>query len=218
MEDSKNNIWIAAVFIVIAILAIWFAFKSPISVALVTLENVDENQVLSPGVYIIHDASSSLNFEGGNAPSALEPLAEYGSNDAFANYANSLEGLVRMIRIDTPVLPGEQTSFEVDLSGLRGPLYLSGIQMAVGSNDGYVLLDKAEILSSRKKIVPFVLMANNFDSGTEENQPLLSGFDGGQPDPSRGEENIENGVSTSEVVTVHNQLTTPILRITVERK
>jgi hypothetical protein len=55
----------------------------------------------------------------------------------------------------------------------------------------------------------------NKDAGTEDNQPLGSGLAGGQPDSSKGEENIENGVSTEEPVSPHPQLTEIIMRVSV---
>ena len=48
-------------------------------------------------------------------------------------------------------------------------------------------------------------VAEVLDMGTEQNSPIGSGFDGGQPDHSRGAENIENGVVLRETVRHHPQ-------------
>jgi hypothetical protein len=180
----------------------------------VTFENVNASQPLSPGVFVVHTGNLSLNFDGELAPPALEPLAEYGSNADFAEYVRSLDGAVEVYTIDDPVLPGENTSFIIEVNSSE-PLYLSGAQMAVASNDGYALLDGVEIVDMDLTALPSVTEALNYDAGTEENQPLGSGFAGGQPDPSRGEENIENGVSTEEPVQVHPQLTETIMMVSV---
>jgi hypothetical protein len=126
--------------------------------------------------------------------------------------------VVQTIRIDELILPGGQKSFDLDLSGLTGPLYLSGVQMAVGSNDGYTLLDQELILTTDEKIREFQVLTNNYDAGTEGNLPLLTGFFGGQPDPAFGELNIANGAPTLDVVRKHNQLTEPILRVSVGKR
>jgi len=57
--------------------------------------------------------------------------------------------------------------------------------------------------------------AKNYDAGTEENAALGSGFEGGQPDPSRGEENIENGVPTEEPVSMHPQLNETVMQVVI---
>ena len=62
-----------------------------------------------------------------------------------------------------------------------------------------------------------VTEAMNYDNGSEENEAPGSGFDGGQPDPSRGAENVENGTPTDpqEPVTAHDQITDTVLELTV---
>lgn len=180
----------------------------------VTLENVNDSQPLSPGVFVVHNDNLSLDFMGELAHGALEPLAEYGSHADFAEYVQGLDGVVEVYAIDAPVLPGENTSFIIEVNSSK-PLYLSGVQMAVGCNDGYALLDGVEIVDMNLTARSSVTEALNYDAGTEENQPLGSGFSGGQPDPSRGEENIENGIPTKEPVSPHPQLTEPILTVSI---
>ena len=230
MENVSRSTWVViALIVVVTLIVVLFSSQSANVITpkqildvgkevTITLENIDTMQILSPGVYVIHDDSLSLDFEGEMPPSELESLAEYGSNDAFADHVHFMEGAVRVIRVSSPILPGDSASFDVDLAGLSGPLYLSGIQMAVGSNDGYAFLNKAEILDGSERILEFSFLANNFDAGTEENLPLLSGFHGGQPDPAFGELNIENGAPTLDVVMVHDQLTSPILRVATKGK
>lgn len=192
---------------------------APISnVIKVTLENIDSDQILSPGVYVIHDDSVSLDFRGQMAPEALEPLVEYGDHNAFLDYVRGLDGIIAVYTVNEPIFPGQQTSFEVDLSGLSGPLYLSGIQMVVGSNDGYALLDDELILVNGGRARDFIALTDNYDAGTEENRELLTGFQGGQPDPAYGELNTRNGVPTQNAVDKHVQLITPVLRVGADVK
>lgn len=175
-----------------------------------TIKNISSDQVLAPGVYIVHTSEASLNFVGSLAPETFEGLAEVGDPEAFAEYVATLPGVSEVIEIKKPVLPGESSDFEFEAEkGSR----ISGVQMAVGSNDGYALVD-AIPLQGRGITAPAV----NHDAGTEENSPLNSGFDGGQPDPSKGGANIENGVATDPVapVSVHDQLTEVILEFSLE--
>lgn len=209
----------------------------------VEVSNTSEDQPLSPGVYVVHSADASLDFAGELSPAELEPLAEYGDNTAFAAFLRGLDGVKEVITIDEPILPGESATFEFMIEAKADhsddmamtdegddtdammeedgddatmeehqleDLFLSGIQMAVGSNDGYALVN-AVALDGQAAIAT----AKNYDNGTEENSDLNSGFEGGQPDADRGEENVDNGTATDPQAPVaeHDQLTETILTI-----
>ncbi len=176
----------------------------------VTIYNTSTDQPLAPGIYVVHDDRASLNFEGQLSPAAFESLAEVGSPAAAAELVQSLPGVMSVHVMDAPILPGEMTQFEI--MAPHGYLF-SGLQMPVATNDGLALIDSITLQGEAVE-----MYAENYDNGTEENSPLGSGFDGGQPDPSRGAENIDNGVATDpqEVVAPHPQLTTPVLKASVE--
>jgi hypothetical protein len=182
----------------------------------VTIENVHDSQTLSPGVFIVHKPPYSINYIAKLAPAELEPLAEYGDNTAFRDFVNESSDVLNIYAIDEPILPGESVTFTLDVSTyMPRESYLSGIQMAVGSNDGFALAHNIALFDPGNGPKASITDALNFDAGTEENSVLLSGFEGGQPDASRGAENIDNGVSTSLPVTPHTQLTDTIMRVTV---
>ncbi|HII07396.1 MAG TPA: hypothetical protein HA349_08840 [Methanotrichaceae archaeon] len=181
----------------------------------VMIMNVHDSQPLSPGVFVVHTADLSLNFEGEIAPPALESLAEYGSNADFADYVEGLDGAIKVYTVDAPILPGMNASMPMDFQTSKMPLYLSGVMMDVGTNDGYALLDAVELVDEDGMELSSTTDAENYDAGTEENQLLGSGFEGGQPDPSRGEENIENGVPTEEMVMVHPELSETVMEVVV---
>lgn len=177
----------------------------------VTVTNTSADQPLSPGVYVVHSHDASLNFEGAVAPAELEPLAEYGSHAAFAALVETLPGVEQVITIDEPVMPGESTMFSFE-APQGADVHLSGIQMLVGTNDGYTLVDGVELTGEALTVA-----AQNYDAGTEENETPGGGFDAGQPDPTRGEENVENGTPTDPqaVVTLHDQITETALELSV---
>ena len=182
------------------------------------IENIHTDQPLSPGVYVIHTTDASLNFEGSLSPESLEPLAEYGSNEAFASFVQTLDGVVEVITIDAPVLPGQADAFTFTVEGERlGELFLSGVQMLVGTNDAYALVDSLSLATVAEASEGIVVGGINYDNGTEENEEPGGGFEAGQPDPSQGEANIENGTPTDpqEPVTLYTQVTDTVLQFTV---
>ncbi len=179
-----------------------------------TLRNVSTTQPLSPGVIIVHEENVSFDFSGSQAHPSLELLAEIGAPDAFRTFAAESPGVVDTFLIESPLEPGDVISPTLN-SYENQNLVITVLQMAVGSNDGYAI---AEIsLDSLDRGISTTFVAENHDAGFEENTELLSGFAGGQPDPSRGQENLENGTPTDPQgrVTDHPQLTSPLLEIDV---
>ena len=87
--------------------------------------------------------------------------------------------------------------------------------MPVASNDGYAFVDAVKITDDAGNVISSTTNAVNHDAGTEQNTEPGSGFEGGQPDPARGKENIENGVPTDEPVATHPQLTSTILQVVI---
>lgn len=179
----------------------------------VTLKNVDAMQPLAPGVLIVHTSDVNVDFVGQKAPAELEKLAEIGEPAEFAAFVEAVPGVLSVVTTDAPILPGEQTT--VTLSDVNPDSYLSVLMMAVASNDGYAFVDAVKITDDAGNVVPSTTNAVNLDAGTEENTELGSGFEGGQPDPERGEENIENGVPTDDPVAIHTQLTNTILQVVI---
>ncbi len=177
--------------------------------------NVPDMQPLSPGVFVVHTGDLSLNFEGEMAPPGLEPLAEYGSTEAFADYVAGLDGAVKVYTVDAPILPGMNASMSIEVDATEMPLYLSGAMMDVATNDGFALLDAVMIVDENGMALSSITDAKNYDAGTEDNSDLGSGFEGGQPDPTRGEENIENGVPTEEPVSMHPQLNETVMQVVI---
>ena len=176
----------------------------------VQLENLDASSLLSHGVYVVYTGDSPFDFEGENIPEALELLAEIGSAADFEAYAKTLPNVVGVFVVD-PIAPGESATLALENIGSSPAYYLAGIQMIVDSNDAYTLVDGIPLNGNAVPVI-----ARNFDAGTEVNAATLGcGFDCGQPDPTRGEENVDNGETESIAVAVHSQATTDYLRVSV---
>lgn len=185
---------------------------------LVKIENVDDSITLSPGVFVAHKPPFSIDYIYKKIPSEMEPLVEYGNNTPFYDYISSQEEAVATYSIDTPLAPGESTSFTLKVPRDRPrETYLSGAMMLVETNDGFALVSNIALFTSGNGAKNSTTYAQNYDAGTEENSAVGSGFAGGQPDPEKGSENIDNGVPTSpqRPVTPHPQVTSPVMKVSI---
>jgi len=177
---------------------------------MIHLENLSASQTLSPGLVVIHDDTASLNWMGEMAPAEVEALAEWGDGSELKMLLEGMDG-VMAVYMSEAMAPGAMQ--EVMLSKMYENMHVSVITMAVGSNDGYALVD------SMKLEMDEMMTAKNYDAGTEENSDLLSGFEGGQPDGNKtAEENMNAGTPTDpkENVSVHAQLVDGLLKAMVK--
>ncbi len=167
------------------------------------LENLSEG-TLSGGLVVVHTDEASLNFVGDKAPEALEPLAEWGDASELAEMLEGLDGVVAVY--DTEAMTAGQ-KMDMMMKELDGTMHVSVIAMYVGSNDGYALVDSMKLMTGES------MVAVNHDAGTEQNEALDGGFENGQPDADKtDQENMDNGTATDEDVAVHDQLTDDLLK------
>ena len=187
----------------------------------VTIENVHSTMTLSPGVFVAHKPPFSIDYINKKVPSEFEPLAEYGNNTPFYDYIDSQAGVVSRYLINAPLAPGESTSFTLTVPRDRPrETYLSGAMMLVQTNDGYAAVNNIALFTSGNGPKNSTTNALNYDAGTEENSAVGSGFGGGQPDPEKGSENIDNGTPSNpqRPVTPHPQVSKPVMKVTVTPK
>ena len=151
--------------------------------------------VVTPGAYLVHTEAGAFWTTGSTASLALERIAEIGdSGEAVASLGAT--------PLDAAPANGDTVTFEFTASPGDS---LSFAQMVVATNDGFVGLDSLALWDGTTPIsLTRDLVA--YDAGTEENTDLFSGFDGGQPDPSRGADNVDNGAATAEPIGAHAQL------------
>ncbi len=183
----------------------------------VTVKNPSTDQPLSPGVFVVHTDQTSLNFKGKFSHASLEALAEWGDPADFAEYIKNMDGVIAVHVTDAPIAPGGEQSFVIQVEEGKRGYFLSGISMAVGSNDGFALIDAMPMFDRDNNPAEMAMKAMNYDNGTEENSELNSGFEGGQPDPEKGEANKTNGKTTlpQAPVALHEQLTETIMEAMV---
>ncbi len=187
----------------------------------VKIQNVHETMALSPGVFVAHKPPFSIDYINKKIPSEMEPLVEYGNNTPFYDYIDSQAGVVSRYLIDTPLAPGESTTFILKVPRDKPrETYLSGAMMLVQTNDGFASVNNIALFTSGNGPKNSTTNALNYDAGTEENSLVGSGFEGGQPDPEKGSENVDNGTPSSpqRPVTPHPQVSKTVMKVTVTPK
>ena len=156
----------------------------------VTITNVtDPEQILSPGAWLVHTEPGALWTRDAEASLAVERIAEIG---------NPAEAVSALGAGEIGAAPANGTTVVFELTAEPGDL-LSTIQMLVATNDGFVGLQSVELFDGETPLGQTIELVA-YEAGTEENTGLFTGFDGGQPDPSRGADNVDNGVATNETI------------------
>lgn len=175
----------------------------------VRFTNISEYPV-SPGVLVFHNQNFSMNFLGGQAPKEYESFAEVGDPKTVIALIQE-DPNVHIVFGAGGVEPRTTQEIVIPLPAVRDydDARMSYMARVEETNDGVVwlnghpisaLYDEESSQIQQKRIVTEII-----DMGTEQNAPIGSGFSGGQPDPSRGVENIDNGIATSEPVQHHPQ-------------
>ncbi len=147
----------------------------------VTITNAsDPEQILSPGAWLVHTDSGALWARDAEASLAIERIAEIGNPAEAVSALGAGE-------IDAAPASGATVVFEVTAE--PGDL-LPTAQMLVATNDGFVGLQSVALFDGDTPLSQTIEL-RAYEAGTEENTGLFTGFDGGQPDPSRGVDNVD---------------------------
>ena len=168
---------------------------------------------ISRGVVVLHNNTFSMNLLGTQAPKAYESLAEVGDPSAVISLVKNNPGVNAALEI--PAIGPKATEdiiiprSMIDGKGTRvgaNNIGISYMAMIVETNDGVVWLNDSPFYKTKNSnIQQDSVLTEVLDMGTEKNEPIGSGFAGGQPDPARGAENINNGTPTTEPVRHHPQ-------------
>lgn len=167
--------------------------KEPVSFN-VKIQNLSSELLLSSGVFLVHTSEFQLPKTGEMAHESLKPLAEDANAKEFLTYAKTLPGVLdaRIIHGDTK--PNASVIYPQKITE-RGEIYLSGIRMIVGANDGIAVVRNIPLFSGNDPKLS-EQKGYNLDIGTEENSPINSGIEGGQYDISKRKESIGQGTPT----------------------
>ena len=168
---------------------------------------------ISPGVLVLHDHNFSMNFLGIQAPETYEALAEVGDPFVVIALLKGNADVDKVFEI-AAIEPEATQSITIPRSVLAGKegrggvddIKMSYMAMITETNDGMVWLNGHSFYDAENGgIQKGSIVTEILDMGTEKNTSIGSGFAGGQPDPARGIENIDNGTATSEPVQHHPQ-------------
>lgn len=193
---SAAILMLLAASIALATLIPTVAAQSPTNFRVTITNTTSPEMVVTPGAYLIHTASGAFWSAGSTANLALERIAEVG---------NSGEAVAALGAVAIDAAPARGDTVVFDFSASPGDRF-SFAQMLVASNDGFVGVDSLLLFEGGHPQSLTVDLAA-WDAGTEANEALFSGFDGGQPDPSQGAANVDNGAATSDPVAAHGQFT-----------
>ena len=165
---------------------------------------------LSPGVLLFgYNDVRPFDLVGETAPTPYETLAEVGDPKSVIEHLSISEQQLATLIQTNPIEPGGAMEIPMrreDFSSEEGLLLVSFMAKIVESNDAVVAISEVPIYENGKFLTSRNHTIKILDMGTEENSPPRSGFAGGQPDPVRGEANIDNGTPTDNPVSVHPEL------------
>lgn len=188
---------VAAILAVAALFpAVGQAQTNDIRFRLTVTNSTDPEMVVTPGALLVHDDPDAFWSAGTAAPLSLERIAEIG---------NSEEAVGTLGAVAIGAAPAAGNSVSVEFTATPGQM-LSLAQMLVATNDAFVGVNSLPLwVNGQPTVTSMNLVA--WDAGTEDNEDLFAGFDGGQPDPAMGMANVENGTATVDgVVGLSNQL------------
>ncbi len=198
------------------------------STYLVTIRNLTRNQIITPPVVVIHDASTSLFTIGEEASPELAALAEDGDPVPL------LESLMTMPEVHDSAIgygvipPGHSTTATV--TSVRGFRSLSVVGKLATTNDGFFAVSGVQI-----PLAPILFFsapgsktvhAPAYDAGSEANSELCE-FVPGPPcashfvhDPAEAEGfiHISNGIQgIGDINAAESDWRNPVARVTITR-
>ncbi|MDJ0954939.1 MAG: spondin domain-containing protein [Acidimicrobiia bacterium] len=192
----------------------------------VTVENLSENQTITPVVSATHNGDFRLFRNGQAASNGIQQLAENGGVPVLAAelMANANVGGVAVIG-SAPIAPGDYVSSVISTDPAHRRLSLAA--MLICTNDGFA--------GQSSMVLPHALgaertyYANSFDAGTEVNTeayadlvPPCDGLGGtGMSNPALAENGVVHphpGIGGGGDLTYADHgWNDPVLRITIER-
>lgn len=187
----------------------------------ITVENLTENQPLSPPLAVIHKRNYKVWQRGAIASHGVAALAEDANNSVLES---ALAKVKRVLSVETvadgPIPPGESATFTVTTQGPYNRLSL--LTMAVNTNDGFTGLGGFRL---NRVNGTRMLERGIYDAGSEANNQLMTHIPGpccGNPfvrDPEgdliRKHPGIQEGVG--ELTPAAHGWSGPAAKITIER-
>ncbi len=168
---------------------------------------------IAPGVLVLHNNDFSMNFLGVELPEGYEPLAETGDPSEVISLLRDNSDVAEVLVVEE--IPSGVTQYItiprsiIDKKEYRSganAIVISYMAMILETNDGVVWLNGHPLFNAESgDLQRGSVVTEIIDAGTEKNEPIGSGFAGGQPDPVYGDANRDQGTATAEPVRHHPQ-------------
>ena len=150
------------------------------AVATIKVTNLMKGQILTPTVFITHNAETPPVFVPGEAASTeLAAVAEQGSTSGLANKFTAETGVLDVTRLSSFVRPGRSGTVNVKFDADHK--LISSASMIEMTNDGFVSLVAAEVPCEGAK----TYLLGGWDAGSEANTELCSQIPAPCPTPAR---------------------------------
>ena len=192
----------------------------------VTVENLTENQLITPAVVATHQHRTRIFRVGRPASNGIQQLAENGGVPVLAAELEGTRGVGDVqVAGSAPVAPGE--SVEVLISAPLGAQQLSVAAMLICTNDGFASATNVWLPSAYG--YGRSAYGGSYDAGTEINTELYVDLvppcDGegktGKTDPALAEDGVVHrhaGIQeVGDLTVADNGWRDPAIKVTVER-
>ena len=222
-----------------ALIAALVAFAAPASATsehygspdvetyLVTVENLTENQTLTPAVIAAHEKSFRLYRNNRPASNGLQQLAENGDVPVLLDELNGADGVYSAVPTNGgAIAPGASASARITTAGDANRISVAA--MLICSNDGFAGVNGARVSQRRGETTRY---GRAFDAGTEINTQLFddlvppcSGIPGtgtGMSNPALAEDGVVRrhaGITEAgDLTPAANGWHNPVIKVTIER-
>ena len=150
------------------------------AVATIRVTNLMKGQILTPTVFITHNAETPSLFVPGEAASTeLAAIAEQGSTSGLVNKFTAETGVLDVTRLSSFVRPGNSATVNVKFDADHK--LVSSASMIEMTNDGFVSLVAAEVPCEGSR----TYLLGGWDAGSEANTELCSQIPAPCPTPAR---------------------------------
>lgn len=191
----------------------------------VTITNLTYDQIISPPVVVLHDASVQLFEPGQPAIDELAALAEDGVTAPLAGLLSVVPGVADFAVAGGGIPPTGSISVEVRATGNAGLLSLAG--MLISTNDAFVGVESRPLPNGAISSRGMTFYAVAYDAGSEANTESCAHIPGppcgnGGVRVTEGAEgfvHVHRGIhGTGDLDAAAKDWRNPVARITVTRK
>jgi hypothetical protein len=193
----------------------------------VTVENLTDNQTLTPAVVAAHENGFRLFQNHRPASNGLQQLAENGGVPVLVDELNGNDYVTSIaVAGDAPLPPGGSASTLITATGFRNRISVAA--MLICTNDGFAGVSNANVGGNSGQSTRY---GKAYDAGTEFNTqvfddlvPPCSGIPGvgtGMSDPDLAENGVvrrHRGITeTGDLSPATHGWRNPVIKVTIER-